>query len=166
MREPSSVMNEHRSLVARIFEAQKEDPPRYKGSEVLSILSAEGTRPKGEMTPLLSDLARKALGNYLVGPADRRVKRLAKMAEEYEVDGAIHFATPACHHENAAFRLIRDAFRAKGLPVLNLEGDMTDERNYSPDQTASSLESFLEIINERSKNQGRVRGDTPGQRDP
>lgn len=110
-------------------------------------------------------LARKALENYMVGPADRRVKSLAKMAEEYEVDGAIHFATPACHHENAAFRLIRDAFRAKGLPVLNLEGDMTDERNYSPDQTASSLDSFLEIINERSRNQRRVRGDTQGQAD-
>jgi len=110
-------------------------------------------------------LARKALGNYMVGPADRRVKSLAKMAEEYEVDGAIHFATPACHHENGAFRLIRDALRAKGLPVLNLEGDMTDERNYSPDLTASSLESFLEIINERSRNQRRVRGDTQGQAD-
>jgi len=110
-------------------------------------------------------LARKALENYMVGPADRRVKSLAKMAEEYEVDGAIHFATPACHHENAAFRLIRDALRTKGLPVLNLEGDMTDERNYSPDLTASSLESFLEIINERSRNQRRVRGDTQGQAD-
>jgi benzoyl-CoA reductase/2-hydroxyglutaryl-CoA dehydratase subunit BcrC/BadD/HgdB len=86
------------------------------------------------------------------------VKSLVKIAEAYEVDGAIHFATPACHHENAAFRLISDTLRAKGLPVLNLEGDMTDERNYSPGQTASSLDSFLEIINERSRNQRRVRG--------
>ena len=44
--------------------------------------------------------ARKALENYLVGPASRRVGKLVKMAEEYEVDGAIHFATPACIRNN------------------------------------------------------------------
>ena len=77
-------------------------------------------------------LARKALENYLVGPVERRLNNLLTMVDEYDVDGAIHFATPACHQENAAFRIISDAMIAKGLPVLNLEGDMTDERNYSP----------------------------------
>lgn len=96
-------------------------------------------------------LAMKALENYMVGPAQRRVKSLVKMAEEYEVDGVIHFATPACYHETTAFRLISDAIKAKGLPVLYLEGDMTDERNYSPKQTASKLASFLEILKERSR---------------
>jgi benzoyl-CoA reductase/2-hydroxyglutaryl-CoA dehydratase subunit BcrC/BadD/HgdB len=97
-------------------------------------------------------LAHKALENYLVGPAHKRVKNLVRMAEDYECDGVIHFATPACHHENAAFRLISDAMKAKGLPVLYLEGDMTDERNYSPKQTANKLASFLEIIKEKSGN--------------
>ena len=96
-------------------------------------------------------LAGKALENYLIGPAERRLKNLLTMAEEYDVDGAIHFATPACHQENAAFRIISDAMSAKGLPVLNLEGDMTDERNYSPGLTAGKLGSFLEIIHGRSR---------------
>jgi benzoyl-CoA reductase/2-hydroxyglutaryl-CoA dehydratase subunit BcrC/BadD/HgdB len=91
-------------------------------------------------------LARKALENYLVGPASRRVGKLVKMAEEYEVDGAIHFATPACYQETAAFRLTADALNEKGLPVLDLDGDMTDERNYSPERTAAKLATFLERI--------------------
>ncbi|MFH1243679.1 MAG: 2-hydroxyacyl-CoA dehydratase family protein [Pseudomonadota bacterium] len=95
-------------------------------------------------------MAHKALENYMVGPADRRVKSLSKMTEEYEVDGVIHFATPACYHENTAFPLIREAMKLKGLPTLYLEGDMTDERNYSPEHTASRLTSFLEIIKKRS----------------
>lgn len=33
-----------------------------------------------------------------------------------------------------------------GLPTLNLEGDMADERNYSPERTMSKLSSFIEIL--------------------
>ncbi len=101
-------------------------------------------------------LAHKALENYLVGSAHKRLKSLVKMAEEYEVDGVIHFATPACHHENAAYRMISDTMKAKGLPILHLEGDMTDERNYSPKQTASKLASFMEIIKKGSENKSSL----------
>ena len=75
------VMNEHRSLVTRIFEAQKEDPPRYKGSELLSILSAEGSRPKGEMTPLLSDLA---MGRGATGSGSKRGTRLLALGNRID----------------------------------------------------------------------------------
>jgi benzoyl-CoA reductase/2-hydroxyglutaryl-CoA dehydratase subunit BcrC/BadD/HgdB len=101
--------------------------------------------PLDEERPLEA-LARKVLENYMLGPATRRVESLLRMAEAYGVDGAIHFATPACHHDNASFRIISDAMQAKDIPVLNLEGDMTDERNYSPALTASALGSFLEIL--------------------
>ncbi|MBL7210971.1 MAG: 2-hydroxyacyl-CoA dehydratase [Desulfobacteraceae bacterium] len=91
-------------------------------------------------------LARKALENHHVGRAEKRVKALVNLAEEYDVDGTIHFATPACHGENIAFPLVRDAMKERGLPALNLEGDMTDERNYSSELTVSKLSSFIEIL--------------------
>jgi len=91
-------------------------------------------------------LALKALENLHVGRAEKRVKALVNLAEEYDVNGVIHFATPACHCENIAFPLVRDAMKEKGLPTLNLEGDMTDERNYSPDQTMKKLTSFVEVL--------------------
>ena len=91
-------------------------------------------------------LARKALENYHVGRAEKRVQALLSLAEEYDVDGTIHFATPACHCENIAFPLVRDAMKERGLPALNLEGDMTDERNYSSELTVSKLSSFIEIL--------------------
>jgi len=97
-------------------------------------------------------LAQKALENYLLGPASKRVQSLLRLTEEYRVDGVIHFSTPACHHDNAAFRLISDALKAKGFPVLNLDGDMTDERNYSPQRTLSKLTSFLEMLKSKPNN--------------
>jgi benzoyl-CoA reductase/2-hydroxyglutaryl-CoA dehydratase subunit BcrC/BadD/HgdB len=94
-------------------------------------------------------LADKALENYLVGPARKRVAAIMRMAEAYGVDGLIHFATPACHQENGAFKLVADACAARGLPILNLDGDMTDERNYSAARTAEALGSFLAILQEQ-----------------
>ena len=91
-------------------------------------------------------LARKALESYMVGPAEDRVRRIVKLARDYQVDGIIHFITPACYHENASTRLINDALREAGLPVLDLDGDMTDERNYSPQRTQDKLTAFLDIL--------------------
>jgi len=67
------IMNEHRTLIGRIFEAQKEDPPRYVGSELLSILNAEGVQPKGETTVLLRD---SAMGGASPAPGGRGGPRL------------------------------------------------------------------------------------------
>lgn len=82
----------------------------------------------------------------MIGPAQKRVRNILKLADDYEVDGAIHFSTPACHQENNSLSLISAALKEKGYPVLNLPGDMTDERNYSPQRTEALLSSFFEIL--------------------
>ncbi|MEE4352446.1 MAG: 2-hydroxyacyl-CoA dehydratase family protein [Desulfatiglans sp.] len=91
-------------------------------------------------------LALKALQNYLVGTAENRVREIVGLAQDYEVNGAIHFSTPACIHENGSLSLVSDALKEKGIPLLDLEGDMTDERNYSPEQTMHKVTTFLEVL--------------------
>ncbi len=97
-------------------------------------------------------LALKALQNPFVGRAEKRVEALIGLAEEYNVDGAIHFSTPACYHETGSTRIIGDALKGRGIPFLDLDGDMTDERNFSPDQAMAKLSSFLEILEKRETN--------------
>jgi len=91
-------------------------------------------------------LALKALQDPYLGKADKRVKAIFELTKEYKVDGVIHFSTPACRHENGSTRLIRDALRNEGIAFLNLDGDMTDERSYFPEQTMAKLSSLLEIL--------------------
>ncbi|MBU0516903.1 MAG: 2-hydroxyacyl-CoA dehydratase family protein [Proteobacteria bacterium] len=95
-------------------------------------------------------LALKALQNHHVGTSDGRIEALQNIAEEYDVDGVIHFSTPACYHENASFRLVSDALRARGIPLLDLEADMSDERNYSPSKTETKLNAFVELLQART----------------
>jgi len=127
-----------------IFKTLKENRVNIVMSEVARVWWSE----LDENRPFEA-LALKALQNLHVGAAEGRVKSLMDLTGEYNVDGAIHFSTPACYHETASFRLISDTLKGKGLPVLDLDGDMTDERNYSPERTLTKLMPFLDILASR-----------------
>ena len=91
-------------------------------------------------------MALKALENPQVGTPAKRVANLSNMIDEYDVDGVVHFSTPSCYHETATYPLISEALKAKGIPVLNLDGDMTDERKYFPEQTLTRVSAFVEVM--------------------
>jgi len=115
----------------------------------VSVATAESARvywSEIDESDPFEGLALKALNDPHVGSSQRRVKAIVELARDYQVDGAIHFSTPACRHENGSFRLIGDALRDEGLPVVNLEADMTDERNYFADKTRTNLLTFFEIL--------------------
>jgi benzoyl-CoA reductase/2-hydroxyglutaryl-CoA dehydratase subunit BcrC/BadD/HgdB len=94
-------------------------------------------------------MALRCLKNPYVGTIEQRLSGVLQLAEEYDVNGAIHFSTTACRHANAAVRVIGDALEKKGIPLLELDGDMSDQRCYSPDRTKSLLETFVGLMASR-----------------
>ena len=97
-------------------------------------------------------LALKCLKNPFVGPVTRRTQGLERIVEEYNLDGAVLFATPACRQANAAYRHLKDSLEKLGLPFLMLDMDISDPRGYSPEQTRTRLEGFIELLAQRSPN--------------
>ena len=94
-------------------------------------------------------LAMKCLRNPFVGAGTRRTEGLEKIMEDYHLDGAILFATPACKQANAAYALLRDTVVQYGRAFLMLDMDISDPRNYSPGQTRTRLEAFGELLDQR-----------------
>ncbi|MBI4830433.1 MAG: 2-hydroxyacyl-CoA dehydratase, partial [Candidatus Lindowbacteria bacterium] len=94
-------------------------------------------------------LAVKCLKDLFVGPASRRTEGLDKIVEEYNIDGALLFATPACRHSISAYRLLKDSMAKLGIPFLMLDMDISDPRGYSEEQTKTRLEGFIELLNHR-----------------
>lgn len=129
---------------------------REKKVSVVMVEAAKVYWSEIDETNPFEGLALRALQNPHVGPADKRVKAIVELAEEYNVEGAIHFSTPACRHENGSTRLIRDALKDKEIPFLNLDGDMTDERNYSPERTLTNLSFFLDIIKKKKEDKDEI----------
>ena len=51
-----SLMNHHRIMLGKIFEGQRQSPPRFKGSELFALCQEEMSSPKDGTTPKLREL--------------------------------------------------------------------------------------------------------------
>jgi benzoyl-CoA reductase/2-hydroxyglutaryl-CoA dehydratase subunit BcrC/BadD/HgdB len=95
-------------------------------------------------------LALKCLKNPFVGPQSRRTAEFDAVVQEYGIDGAILFATPACRQANGGYRVLQDSLAERGIPLLTLNMDISDPRGYSPEQTRTRVESFIEMLDQRN----------------
>lgn len=96
-------------------------------------------------------LAAKLESHFLVGPVERRASHLATLAEEYRVDGAIHYNHWGCRQSCGGAALVKQALQARGVPTLILDGDCVDEREYQEGQISTRLEAFLESLDSRAR---------------
>jgi len=91
-------------------------------------------------------LALRCLNNPFVGPGRRRTDCLESIVEDYGIDGAILFATPACRQSISGYVLLKEALGKLGLPLLVLDMDIGDSRSYMRGQIRTRLEAFAELL--------------------
>ena len=102
-------------------------------------------------------MARRMLSIPLTGMVDQRISNLVRLAREYEVDGAINPCHWGCRQGSGARGLVEDALGEVGVPVLNLEVDCVDTRNFAEGQLRTRLEAFVEMIGEGRVGEGSRR---------
>lgn len=91
-------------------------------------------------------LARRALSIPLTGAALPRTRNLQRLARAYRVDGAINPCHWGCRQGSGARGLFEAGLKEIGIPVLNLEVDCIDERNFAPGQVRTRIEAFMEML--------------------
>jgi len=91
-------------------------------------------------------MAKRLLTIPLCGSAANRIANLQRLAREYRVDGAINPCHWGCRQGTGARGLVEVGLGAIGVPVLNLELDCIDVRNYADGQTRTRLDAFMEMI--------------------
>lgn len=130
--------------------------PYYK-NEIFNILSSKGVSISFEEANYLywppldtsqpwNGLANKILSNIWAGPIERRIKAIEEMILTYSIDGVIHFSHWGCRQSSGGAAIIGDWLKQKGIPYLVLFGDCADPANYSPGQTRTRLEAFIEMM--------------------
>lgn len=131
-------------------------PPFYKNN-LLAYLQEKGAKVVfeefshvywGEMDPgrPLQAIAGRMLSHFGYGHIDRRIRVIKELARRFGVDGVIHFSHWGCRQSCGGLRIIRDALQKEGLPLLVLDGDCIDNRNYAPGQVRTRIDSFLEML--------------------
>jgi benzoyl-CoA reductase/2-hydroxyglutaryl-CoA dehydratase subunit BcrC/BadD/HgdB len=91
-------------------------------------------------------LARRAIAIPLNGSIQRRIEHLQKLARAYSLDGAINPCNWGCRQGTGARGLISEGLKEIGVPVLNLEVDCVDQRNFAEGQLRTRIEAFVEML--------------------
>ncbi len=91
-------------------------------------------------------MARRAISIPLNGRAETRIKHLQKLAREYRIDGAVNPCNWGCRQGTGSRGLVAEGLKEVGVPVLNLEVDCVDSRNFAEGQMRTRVEAFLEML--------------------
>lgn len=118
---------------------------KFSANVVIDELNHIWWEELDESNPLRS-LAYRMMTHPLVGPVDRRLKVLMQLAKEYKVNGAINPAHWGCRQSGGARVLFKEALQKVGVPLIHLDVDCVDERNYSHGQILTRLEAFMEML--------------------
>jgi benzoyl-CoA reductase/2-hydroxyglutaryl-CoA dehydratase subunit BcrC/BadD/HgdB len=102
-----------------------------------------------DTTDPLRSLAVKTLQNNGLGEVSRRVEVAVKLAVDYNVEGAIHYSHFGCRQGCGGVSALREGLESEGIPLLVLDGDCIDERNYADSQARTRLEGFCEMLMDR-----------------
>jgi benzoyl-CoA reductase/2-hydroxyglutaryl-CoA dehydratase subunit BcrC/BadD/HgdB len=94
-------------------------------------------------------MARRTLSSPLMLSAQRRVDNIWRMVQRHDIDGVINPCHWGCRQGTGTRGLIQQGLREHGVPVLNLEVDCVDERNFSAGQLQTRLEAFVEMLQTR-----------------
>jgi benzoyl-CoA reductase/2-hydroxyglutaryl-CoA dehydratase subunit BcrC/BadD/HgdB len=96
-------------------------------------------------------MARRAIAKPLNGNIKSRIHHLQKLARNYKLDGAINPCHWGCRQGTGARGLISDGLKEINVPVLNLEVDCMDTRNFAEGQLRTRIEAFVEMLESRPR---------------
>ncbi len=91
-------------------------------------------------------MARRTLSSPLMLSARRRVDNVWRMVQQHDIDGVVNPCHWGCRQGTGTRGLVQQGLREHGVPVLNLEVDCVDERNFSAGQLQTRLEAFVEML--------------------
>lgn len=96
------------------------------------------------------DMAMRLVYHALSGDNSRRIEMGLKHARQAGADGVVWFNHWGCKHTLGGSRLAKKRFEENGLPLLILDGDGCDRSHGGEGQTATRLEAFLEMLEEKA----------------
>ncbi len=122
------------------------------GAVVVCEESCTGTRfftemvkPEKSLDAQVKSIAERYMNIHCAcfTPNDERLDDIVNLAQEYQVDGVIHYNLQFCHtYANEAVRVERRLEEAN-IPLLRLETDYSDE---DTGQLKTRIEAFLEML--------------------
>lgn len=94
----------------------------------------------------LEALAGRLIRHPLNGAVGHRMDILKKLCREYDIDGAINPSHWGCRQNCGVRELFKNSLAEMDVPMINLDVDCVDSRNYFEGQILTRLQGFMEMI--------------------
>ncbi len=119
----------------------------YGAVVVLDELSAIDWNEERTSDPFY-DIAKRGMSNSWWGEmSENRTQTILKQAEDYKIDGCIHFLPWGCRVSSNAAGVIKDALmKEMGVPTLTLDSCYMDPNLFVESQVKAKMEGFIEIM--------------------
>jgi benzoyl-CoA reductase/2-hydroxyglutaryl-CoA dehydratase subunit BcrC/BadD/HgdB len=91
-------------------------------------------------------VAKRTITVPLNGEINGRLNHIRHLSTAYKVDGAVNPCHWGCRQGTGARGLIQASLKEIGIPVVNLEVDCVDTRNFAEGQLKTRLEAFMEML--------------------
>lgn len=89
---------------------------------------------------------------YLNIGVDQMADNILEMIHFYQADGLVMHSNRSCKpYSFGQMDIMRIVREKTGIPVLMLEADMVDPRNFSQAQAETRIDAFMEMIKQREK---------------
>lgn len=98
----------------------------------------------------LTWMARTSIEIFINRDEQAKEAFLIDMFDRFEIDGAIfHNARTCPNNTNSRFGMAQRLRDSLGIPIVVIDGDLSDVRFFSTAQTMTNLEAFIEQLEER-----------------
>ncbi|MFH1852541.1 MAG: 2-hydroxyacyl-CoA dehydratase family protein [Candidatus Neomarinimicrobiota bacterium] len=105
------------------------------------------TTPYMDMNNPFESMAKTYSLVILNNNLDYRLKLMERLIGEYQVDGLVIHSARSCKPYSVGQYDIKRKLRERlGIPAVVIDGDITDARSYSEEQTRTRLEAFFETM--------------------
>jgi benzoyl-CoA reductase/2-hydroxyglutaryl-CoA dehydratase subunit BcrC/BadD/HgdB len=96
-------------------------------------------------------LARKVIRYHTVGTIRNRLGKIQKFIEDYGIEGVIHFSHTSCRSFNGGAKFVKDFCSRKGLPFIELSGDVGNKDDFQLEALKTRIEAFREVLDGKVK---------------
>jgi benzoyl-CoA reductase/2-hydroxyglutaryl-CoA dehydratase subunit BcrC/BadD/HgdB len=102
--------------------------------------------PESMIRGLAYDMMQGPMARHTRGPARNYYDDLIRLYKEYGADMILMASHQGCKNALAVAGILRDLFRKKDIPLLDIHYDLVDPRVTSPEEIRNQVSRFMETV--------------------
>jgi len=102
--------------------------------------------PDTMLRGLAYDMMQGPMARHTRGPAKNYYEDLLRLFGEYEADMVLLASHQGCKNALALGGILREVFRARNIPHLDIQYDLVDPRITSPEEIRNQVAHFMETV--------------------